>query len=143
MTITLLYQLPSTCISAPLPANRGTLPTPCPHVDPTGLVYAADAQLLPADSPAIRGRAAIQAFWQGCWDMGIGTVERTPSEMDCLLDTINEVGGYRILDRQGRVVDVGNYVVIWKQQQGQWQIHRDIWTSDLPVNSPLSLPSKV
>jgi ketosteroid isomerase-like protein len=95
-------------------------------------IYAEDAQLLPAYSPAISGRNAIQAFWQGCLDMGIGTVQRIPFEVDYLTDTVNEVGDYRFLDRHERVLDVGKYVVIWKQQHGQWQIYRDMWTSNLP-----------
>jgi len=94
--------------------------------------YAAEGQILPAYSAAISGRAAIQAFWQGCIDMGIGTLQRTPLEIDCLAGTVNEVGEYRFLDRQGHVLDVGKYVVIWKEQHDQWQIQRDIWTSNLP-----------
>ncbi len=94
-------------------------------------LYAKEGQLLPAYSPAIGGRTAIQAFWQGCLDMGIGIVQRTPLEMDCLSNTMNELGEYRFLDHQNRVLDVGKYVVIWKRQHGEWQIYRDIWTSNL------------
>jgi len=95
-------------------------------------LYAEAGQLLPTYSATICGRAAIQAFWQGCIDMGIGTMQRTPREVDCLIETINDVGEYRFLDHQNRVLDVGKYVVIWKWQQGLWQIQRDIWTSSLP-----------
>jgi len=95
-------------------------------------VYAENGQLLPAYSTAISGRAAIRAFWQGWIDVGIRGVQRTPREVDCLCDTVNEVGEYRILDRHSRVLDVGKYVVIWKQPHGQWKIQHDIWTSNLP-----------
>jgi hypothetical protein len=33
--------------------------------------------------------------------------------------------------RTGKAIGVGKYVVIWKQQAGQWKIHCDIWTSAL------------
>ncbi len=95
-------------------------------------LYGKAGQLLPAYSAAISGRAAIQAFWQGCIDMGICAMQRTPLEVDCLAETVNEVGEYRFLDCHNHVLDVGKYVVIWKEQQGQWQIQRDIWTSNLP-----------
>lgn len=95
-------------------------------------IYAEEGQLLPAYSAAISGRSAIQAFWQGCIDMGICAMHHTPHEVDCLADTVNEVGEYCFLDRYNQVLDVGKYVVIWKWQQGQWQIQRDIWTSNLP-----------
>lgn len=96
-------------------------------------VYAEAGQIMPAYSAAIHGRAAIQAFWQGCIDMGIGAMRRTPRDSDYLGDTINEIGDYAFLDRHGRLLDVGKYVVIWKAQHGQWQIQRDIWTSNLPA----------
>lgn len=95
-------------------------------------LYSEDGQLLPAYSATISGRAAIQAFWQGCFDMGIHRVQRTPLEVDCLTNTAHEVGEYRFCNRHGRVLDIGKYVVIWKAQQGEWQIQHDIWTSNLP-----------
>ncbi|MFN8440628.1 MAG: DUF4440 domain-containing protein [Caldilineaceae bacterium] len=95
-------------------------------------IYAEAGQIMPAYSAAIRGRAAIQAFWQGCIDMGICTMQRIPLEVDSLAGTINEVGVYRFFDRQQHVLDVGKYVIIWKEQGGQWQIQCDIWTSNLP-----------
>ena len=95
-------------------------------------IYAPSGQIMPAYSAAICGRAAIQAFWQGCRDMGICAIHRTPLEIDCLAATVNEMGEYRFLDRPGRLLDLGKYVVIWKAQQGEWAIYREIWTSNLP-----------
>jgi ketosteroid isomerase-like protein len=97
------------------------------------MVYAEDGQVLPAYSAAILGQAAIQAFWQGCIDMGIGMLQREPAEVDLLYETANEVGTYKLYGRNGKVIDIGKYIVIWKQQAGKWKIHRDIWTSNLPV----------
>jgi ketosteroid isomerase-like protein len=97
-----------------------------------GAVYAGAAQLLPAYSAAIAGQGAIQAFWQGCLDMGICSLQRTCTELDLLAATANEMGHYILYGRNGKVLDVGKYVVIWKVQSGQWKIHRDIWTSNLP-----------
>lgn len=95
-------------------------------------IYTEEGQLLPAYSPAIISRAAIQAFWQGCIDMGIGALRRHPSEVDQLNETVNEVGAYELYGRDGQLLDVGKYIVIWKWAQGRWQIYRDIWTSNLP-----------
>jgi ketosteroid isomerase-like protein len=96
-------------------------------------LYAEAGQLLPAYSTAISGRAAIQAFWQGCIDMGICAMSCTPLEVDCLAETVNEVGEYRFLVCHNRVLDVGKYVVIWKLQRGQWKVQRHIWTSNRPA----------
>jgi ketosteroid isomerase-like protein len=32
----------------------------------------------------------------------------------------------------GKVVDRGKYIVIWKREQGQWKLHRDIWNTSMP-----------
>lgn len=95
-------------------------------------LYAREGQLLPTYSTAIIGRTAIQAFWQGCIDMGIGALQRQPSEIDQLNETINEIGAYALYGRNGKLLDVGKYIVIWKWEQGRWQIYCDIWTSNLP-----------
>lgn len=96
-------------------------------------IYAENAQLLPAYSAAIVGRAAIQAFWQGCMDVGVCALQRQPAEAEQLNGTINEVGAYRIYGRGGKLLDVGKYIAIWKWEHEQWQIYRDIWTSSLPT----------
>mgnify|MGYP000662679473 CR=1 FL=1 len=88
---------------------------------------------MPVYSAAIRGQAAIQAFWQGCFDMGIGSLERKPSKVDLLGSTANEVGTYALYRRTSLLVDMGKYIVIWKRQHRQWKIYRDIWTSNLPT----------
>lgn len=95
-------------------------------------IYTTDAQLLPVYSATISGRAAIQAFWQGCIDMGITAIQRNATEIEQLGTTANEVGRYTLLGHTGKVLDIGKYVIIWKEQAGDWKIHRDIWTSDLP-----------
>ncbi len=101
--------------------------------DAAGLarLYTETGQLMPAYSAAICRRPAIQAFWQGCFDMGIGAMVREPSTIDYSLNTANEIGAYRFLDRRNRLLDVGKYVTIWQHHQGLWQIHCDIWTSNL------------
>lgn len=96
-------------------------------------LYGEEGQILPAHSSAIRGRAAVQAFWQGCIDVGICVMQRTPLEVDCLAETVNDVGDYTFFDRAGKVLDVGKYVLIWKKHPNGWQIDRDIWTTDLPA----------
>lgn len=128
-------QLPSKDVQAAITASHLQLIASFAERDGASIaaIYTEHGQLLPAYSAPITGQAAIRAFWEGCIDMGISMMQRMPLEVDCLTDTVNEVGEYLFRNRQGRVVDVGKYVVIWKQQQGQWKIHRDIWTSNLPM----------
>ena len=43
-----------------------------------------------------------------------------------------EVGAYALKTKDGKVADRGKYCVVWKRVNGQWLLHRDIWTTNLP-----------
>ena len=34
-------------------------------------------------------------------------------------------------DKTGKAIDHGKYLVIWRNQDGQWHLHRDIFTSSV------------
>ena len=44
--------------------------------------------------------------------------------------TAVEVGCYT-LSGGGQVMDSGKFIVIWKQEGGQWKLHRDSWNSSM------------
>ena len=48
-------------------------------------------------------------------------------------DTAIEVGLYTVMGPENEPLDRGKYIVIWKIEDGQWQIHRDILNSSLPL----------
>ena len=96
-------------------------------------LYTEDGQLLPAQSDVVSGRQAIEAFWQSVLDMGIETAKLETVEAEGHGDTAIEVGRYRLSSETGRVMDQGKYVVIWKQVDGQWKLHRDIWNTSQPA----------
>ncbi len=95
-------------------------------------LYTENGQLLPANSDFVTGRQAIQTFWQAAMDMGIKSANLETVEMESYGDTAHEVGKYSLHAEGGQLIDQGKYIVIWKQQKGQWKLHRDIWTSSTP-----------
>jgi uncharacterized protein (TIGR02246 family) len=102
--------------------------------DAAGMVdfYTENGQLLPTGSDFVTGKVAIQAFWQGAMDMGITKTLRLETvEAEGHGDTAIEIGKYTDSGEAGNVMDRGKYVVIWKQEGGQWKLHRDIWNSSL------------
>ncbi len=103
--------------------------------DPAGMaaLYTDNGQLLPANSDFITGKQAIQDFWQGVMDMGVKKAKLEPIEVEGHSDTAYEVGKYTLQGEGGQVLDTGKYMVIWKQEEGQWKLHRDIWTTSLPA----------
>ncbi len=89
--------------------------------------------LLPTGSDAVTGKPAIQAFWQGAMDMGIKGLGLEIVELEDHGSTAIEVGNYSLSSEGEEVIDRGKYVVIWKQEDGRWKLHRDIWNSNTPA----------
>ena len=96
-------------------------------------LYTSAAQLLPANTDFVRGPAAIRAFWQSVIDMGLKDASLETIEAEDHGDTAIEVGRYRLLAAGGVVADQGKYVVVWKNDNGTWKLHRDIWTTSQPA----------
>jgi len=95
--------------------------------------YTADAQLLPANSDFVRGTAAIREFWQRMLEMGIKNAALETVEVTALDDTAIEIGRYRIFVADDTLVDQGKYLVVWRNDNGAWKLHRDIWTTSQPA----------
>jgi ketosteroid isomerase-like protein len=96
-------------------------------------LYTENGQVLPPNSEAMSGRQAIQSFWQSAIQMGIKAVKLETLEVESHGATANEVGRFILHGEGGQVIDAGKYVVIWRQEAGQWKLHRDIWNSNRPA----------
>lgn len=96
--------------------------------------YTNDAQLLAPNLEALTGREAIAGFFQGSIDMGVRALELNTLEVDDLGDTAIESGEYRLLGEDDQVMDVGKYIVIWKDQDGAWRLHRDMINTSMPTS---------
>jgi uncharacterized protein (TIGR02246 family) len=94
-------------------------------------LYSADGQVLPAGSGPIKGREAIQKFWQGAIDSGIAGVELKTLEVFGHGPTATEVGEYELRDAAGKVLDHGKYIVVWRRAGGNWQLLRDMFSTNV------------
>lgn len=103
--------------------------------DAAGLaaMYATGAQVFPPNSDIVSGAAGIQAFWQGVMDAGIKGAKLTTLDVTVQGDLAAEVGTYEMSGADGKVVDSGKYVVVWKRERGRWKLHRDIWNTSMPA----------
>ncbi|MDH3688095.1 MAG: SgcJ/EcaC family oxidoreductase [Gammaproteobacteria bacterium] len=93
-------------------------------------MYTQEGQLLPPGGPTVTGREAIQAFWQGVMDSGIAKAELEATEIEGSGALVYEVGVYRLFGTDGQLAGEGKYIVVWKQSDGQWRLHRDIWNGN-------------
>lgn len=96
-------------------------------------LYAEDAMVFPSNSDIVKGNAAIRKFWQGFIDTGVKNVALNTLEVDVLGDTAIEVGTYASTGVDGKAVDKGKYIVVWKRVGSDWKIHRDIFNTSMPA----------
>jgi len=96
-------------------------------------MYSATGQAFPPNGDVVRGAAALQKLWQDAMASGVKELVLTTTETEGHGDTAIEVGSYRMDAAAGKTVDRGKYVVIWKRENGQWKVHRDIWNTSMPA----------
>ena len=103
--------------------------------DTAGLatLYTRDGQILPPNSDFVKGREAIQGFWQAVQGMGIKKAKLETLEVEDCSDTVFEVGQFTLYGADGQQLDQGKYIVIWKQEASEWKLPRDIFNSSMPT----------
>ncbi|MCG8488330.1 MAG: DUF4440 domain-containing protein [Chromatiales bacterium] len=92
--------------------------------------YSDNAMLMPVGSDLVKGRQAIEAYWQEAVDMGIRRIKIDLMELEQHGDSATEVSRYTMFDAEDVVVDHGKGIMIWKHNGQAWKMHRDIWTSN-------------
>lgn len=95
--------------------------------------YSPDANAFPPHEAIVKGRAAIQKMWQGAIDSGITSISFGSTEVESAGNIAYESGTYEMKLKDGKVADRGKYCVVWKKVNGQWMLHRDIWSTDMPA----------
>lgn len=99
--------------------------------DSVGLanLYTKDAKFMMQGSPAIVGRANIQSVASGFMNSGI-TVDLETIDVWGTEDYITEEGQVSLYAGENKV-DECKYIVLWKNVDGKWHLHRDIFNSNL------------
>lgn len=94
-------------------------------------IYTDDGVMLPAGRDIIRGREAIQSFWQTTIDMGIKHIKLDTLELEQYDGVAIEMGQYIFMGEGNIEIDHGKYIVVWKHQDDQWKMSKDIWNSSM------------
>ena len=97
-------------------------------------MYTSTAVIMPSNAPSVSGAEAVGAFWKGGLTTPPPALKLTTTEVTTHGDTAHETGTWVMTGPDGKVVDKGNYIVIWKKEGGDWKLHRDIWNSDMPAH---------
>lgn len=93
-------------------------------------LYTTDGQIMPPGTAMVSGRDNIAAFWQEALSAGGISVKLEVVELVAQGKHATEVGRFTMADADGNTVDQGKYLVLWRQEQGEWRLSRDIWNSD-------------
>jgi len=107
--------------------------------DSVGLasLYTSDAMLMGPNMPAASGRSNIQSTFGGMFAaMGKLGITLTASEVLGTEALVSEVGTFTMTDKDGKQIDKGKYIVLWKMEDGKWKLFRDCWNSDMPAQAP-------
>lgn len=95
-------------------------------------LYASDAKLMSPNSPAFVGRASIQSAVAGFINAGMTGFTLKTTETWGYEGLLSEEGVWTLSDKNGKELDHGKYIVLWKMEDGKWKLFRDCWSSDTP-----------
>ena len=106
--------------------------------DAAGLaaMYAAGGQLVPPNGDFVSGAPDIQKFWQGVMDAGIKSAKLTTLDVTVRGNVAAETGKYDMNGADGKALDSGKYIVVWKREGGRWKLYRDMWNTSMPAPTP-------
>ncbi len=88
--------------------------------------FTADSRLsVPGIEGVLSGRAAIEKFWAAALSGGLESLTLAATEIDGRGDLRVETGTYTALGASGAELSRGQYLLVWKREDGAWKIHRD------------------
>ena len=100
--------------------------------DSVGLanLFTSDGKMMMPGSPSIVGRPAIASVVAQFMKMNIIRQAKT-IDVWGNGDLLVEEGTASLSDQKGVELDHAKYLVMWKKEDGQWKLFRDIWNTDL------------
>jgi uncharacterized protein (TIGR02246 family) len=94
-------------------------------------LYTKDAQVMAPGAEVASGPKAIQALFAA--DLAAGVQNKlTPAEVVGVGDQAVETGKWVATSADGKHLDHGPYMTLYKKEGGAWKLHRDIWNSAMP-----------
>lgn len=97
-------------------------------------VYTSDARMLPPGAPMVSGRSAIKAFWGNAIE-SLNATSAVLESVEVLAagDGMVEIGRATLTaapQGQTPMQMEAKYVVYWRQEDGRWKWHVDIWNAN-------------
>jgi ketosteroid isomerase-like protein len=95
-------------------------------------LYTEDACLMSPNAPAICGKAALAKDFADTYAAGqvSGVKFQTQQVYGAGKEYVTEQGTWQVFDANGKVIDDGKYLKLWKKTSAGWKIFRDVFNSD-------------
>ena len=92
--------------------------------------YCRDAQVYSPGVPAVVGRDSIINFFYQNGTNKEAKIELPAGNIYGNEELVVEEGTYNFPDGKGGSFDKGKFIALWKQEDGQWKLYREIWNTD-------------
>jgi ketosteroid isomerase-like protein len=96
--------------------------------------YSSDAEILLEKSEPIKGKD-ILSFWGGVSRSETKDWTFITTDLQGDENFLIETGTYEIKDASKKLADRGKYVVVWKKENGEWKLYRDIGNTSMPAEA--------
>jgi len=93
-------------------------------------LYGKDAVVMPPNAEPASGSAAIRTFFDGDVKSG-AKMALTVDDISGFGESAVETGKWVATSADGKHLDHGKYVTVYKKADGGWKIYRDIWNSNM------------
>jgi uncharacterized protein (TIGR02246 family) len=91
-----------------------------------------DAVVMPPNAPVVEGRSAIKAFYRNHFANRVVPAKMDERELIVFGDMTYRQGVYALEMPDGNT-EYGKFVELWRNDNGQWRLHRSIWSSNEPA----------
>ena len=94
------------------------------------------AIVFPPNMEPITGQEKLVSFAYNSFKYGVSGIALQTTEIWGDQDLIVAVGTYDLKGKDGTTMDKGKYIELWKDDNGQWKLYRDMWNSSMPMPAP-------
>lgn len=98
-------------------------------------LYTEDAQVMPPNAPLVEGRSAIRAYYRNAFESATAPAKYDEREVIVFGDMTYRQGIYELAMPDGRT-EYGKFMQLWKNVDGDWKLHRQMWSSSEEAPPP-------
>lgn len=96
-------------------------------------MFTTDGKSMEPNEPSFIGRKAIQNHYSLVMNAGANKLGLVTTGLWGDSKMLAEEGEFTFIDKSGKQLDKGKYIVLWKIEDGKWKLFRDCYNSDLPL----------